>query len=100
MFGELNVSSTKIEFLPYSPQYYEQTIEVIRQSFFQFETVCIGSEINSSAGGQKDLEGLCKDALNRSDVSVIARDVSSDKIVGVAINVVQVIDQFFLALSL
>lgn len=92
MFGEKIVSSlnTKIEFLPYSSKYYQQTIEVIRQSFFQYETVSVASEININLEAQKDLEGLCVDALNKSDVSVVARDVEKDKIVGVAINVIQV----------
>ncbi|KAG5679548.1 hypothetical protein PVAND_009108 [Polypedilum vanderplanki] len=90
MLGELDVLETKIEFLPYSSKYYEEVINVIRQSFFQFETVCIGSEIDKNIEGQKDLEGLCNDALNRrNNVSIVARDVCKDKIVGVSINVLQ-----------
>lgn len=93
MFGKIFAKSLNknIEFIPYTFEYYDQTIEVIRKSFFQYETVCVGSEINLNSVAQKDLEGLCYDALKKSDVSIIARDIESDKIVGVSINVIQVL---------
>ena len=64
---------------------------MIRKSFFQYEAVSIGSEINKSIEGQKELEMLCSDVLNRGGVSLIARDVLKDLIVGVSFNVIQVI---------
>lgn len=92
MFGEIFIPSlnTKIQFLPYSAEFYEQSMEVMRQNFFQGETVSIGCEINKNVEAQKDLEGLCADALRKSNVSIVARDVQKDKIVGIAINVIQV----------
>lgn len=63
---------------------------MIRKSFFQYETVSIGTEINKSLEGQKELEMLCSDVLNRGGVSMIARDVLKDLIVGVSFNIIQV----------
>lgn len=80
----------RIEFISYSPEYRHQVLNVIRKSFFQFETVSVGSEINKNVEAQKDLELLCDDVLKRSGVSLIAREVETDKIVGAALNVVQV----------
>lgn len=80
----------KIEFINFSPEYREQTLDVIRKSFFQFETVSVASEININPSGQEDLIKLCEDVLQRSNVSIIARDIENDLIVGAALNVVQV----------
>lgn len=92
MWREIEVPAlkTKIEFLAYSSHYRDQTIEVMRKSFFQYETVSVGSEINIDENAQRDLEKLCDDALQKSDVSFVARDVERNKIVGVVINVIQV----------
>lgn len=90
MWGEIEVGSTKIEFLSYLPEYHDEAMEVMRQSFFQYETVSVGSEINKNEDAQRDLEKLCDDALIKSNVSLVARDVSKNKIIGVAINVIQV----------
>lgn len=80
----------KVEFISYRPEYYNQVLDVIRIAFFKYETVCISSEINTNEEAQNDLCGLCEDVLKKSGVSIIARDVMKDKIVGVALNVVQV----------
>ena len=92
MFGQIFSKdlNKNIVLIPYSTQYYDQTIDVIRKSFFKYETVSVGSEIDQNIDAQKDLEGLCDDALKKSNVSIIAKDVELDKIVGVAINVIQV----------
>lgn len=90
VWGSSKVFQKKIEFISYSPEYREQTLDVMRKSFFQFESVSVGSEINLNVEAQTDLEVLCDDALKRSGVSLIAREVESDLIVGVAINVIQV----------
>lgn len=79
-----------IEFVSYSPEYREQVLDVLRKAFFRFETVSVGSEINNNVEAQKDLELLCDNVLKKSGVSLIAREVETNKIVGVAINVVQV----------
>lgn len=80
----------KIEFISYEPKYREQVLNVIRKSFFLYETVSVASEIDKNIGGQKDLELLCDDVLRKSGVSIIARVVENDEIVGVALNVIQV----------
>lgn len=92
MWGEIEVGSlaTKIEFLNYSSEYHDEALEVMRKSFFQYETVSVGSEINKNEEAQRDLEKLCDDALIKSNVSLVARDAVKNKIIGVAINVIQV----------
>lgn len=89
VWGSIEVPQ-KIEFISYSPEYRDQVLNVIRKSFFQFETVSVGSGINKNVEAQKDLELLCDDVLKRSGVSLIAREIENDKIVGAALNVVQV----------
>lgn len=89
IWGSLEVPQ-KIEFISYSPEYRDQVMNVMRKSFFQYETVSVGSEIDKNIEAQNDLELLCDDALKRSGVSIVARDVEKDLIVGVTINVIQV----------
>lgn len=86
----------KIEFISYLPKYREQVLDVIRKAFFMCETVSIASEIDKSVEAQKDLERLCDDVLKKSGVSIIARDVEKDLIVGAALNVLQVKKYIFL----
>ncbi|CAO1411663.1 unnamed protein product [Diamesa serratosioi] len=63
---------------------------VIRNSFFKYEIGCVTCEIDSSLQAKKDLEKLCEEVLRSSGVSIIARDVKNDEIVGVALNMIQV----------
>uniref|UniRef100_A0A182M3V3 N-acetyltransferase domain-containing protein n=1 Tax=Anopheles culicifacies TaxID=139723 RepID=A0A182M3V3_9DIPT len=80
--------SSEIEILRYSDRYREQSMEVLRKSFFQNEMVCIGAEVNLTPQAQKDLEQLCLDVAN-GGVSLIARHKPTDTIVGVSFNVLQ-----------
>ena len=89
-FGAIEAPS-RIEFISYSPEFYNQTLDVIRKSFFLYETVSIGSGIDKNLDAQKELEGLCNDVLKASGVSIIARDIEKDLIVGVALNLIQVV---------
>lgn len=89
VWGSIAVPN-KIEFISYSPEYFEQVLDVMRKSFFMYETVSVSSGIDKSVEAQKDLERLCEDVLNKSGTSIIARDVEKDKIVGAALNVIHV----------
>ena len=82
-------STRAIEILRYDARYRDQSMEVLRKSFFQQEIVCIGSEVNLTPQAQKDLEQLCLDVAD-GGVSLIARDTDTDTIVGVSFNVLQV----------
>lgn len=95
MWGEIDVPTlkTKIVFITYYSEYRDEVMEVMRKSFFKYETVSVGSEIDSNEEAQRDLEKLCEDALEKSNSSFLAKDVETNKIVGVAINVIQVIFQ-------
>nr|XP_040228774.2 uncharacterized protein LOC120953135 [Anopheles coluzzii] len=81
-------STRAIEILRYDARYRDQSMEVLRKSFFQQEIVCIGSEVNLTPQAQKDLEQLCLDVAD-GGVSLIARDTDTDTIVGVSFNVLQ-----------
>lgn len=89
LFGSSQIPQ-KIEYICCSQDYHEQALEVIKKSFFLYETVSVGSEIDKNLAAQKDLLKLCQDVLVKSNVSIIARDVDKDLIVGVSLNVIQV----------
>lgn len=89
VWGSIEVPE-RIEFLSYSPQYYEQVINVIRNAFFKYETVSVASGVSENIEAQRDLEILCADVLKRNGVSIMARDIEKEKIIGVSLNVIQV----------
>uniref|UniRef100_A0A182NSA4 N-acetyltransferase domain-containing protein n=1 Tax=Anopheles dirus TaxID=7168 RepID=A0A182NSA4_9DIPT len=78
----------EIEIVRYDDHYREQSMEVLRKSFFLHEMVCIGAEVNLSPQAQRDLEQLCLDVAN-GGVSMVARHIPTDTIVGVSFNVLQ-----------
>lgn len=80
----------KVEFISYSPQYRQETLDVIRNAFFPDETVSIASEIPGNVEAENDLLGLVDDCLTKTGVSLVARDVASGKIIAVSINLIQV----------
>lgn len=63
--------------------------KVLFRSFFEHESACIGNEIPQSEQGKTDLLALSVDAL-RDGVSIVAREVKTNEIVGIAINKIQV----------
>jgi ribosomal protein S18 acetylase RimI-like enzyme len=89
LWGYLDTTK-QIEFISYRAEYHDQVLEVIRNAFFNQESVSVASEIDKNVDAQRDLEGLCEDVLKKSCVSIIARAVDNDKVVGVALNVIQV----------
>uniref|UniRef100_A0A182QEG6 N-acetyltransferase domain-containing protein n=1 Tax=Anopheles farauti TaxID=69004 RepID=A0A182QEG6_9DIPT len=78
----------EIEIVRYDDRYRDQSMEVLRKSFFLFEMVCIGSEVNLTPQAQRDLEQLCLDVAN-AGVSLVARHIPTDTVVGVSFNVLQ-----------
>lgn len=80
----------KIEFVSYSSEYRQETLEVIRNAFFPDETVSIASEIAGNREAENDLLGLVDDCLAKTGVSLLAREVESGKIVAASINLIQV----------
>ncbi|XP_050070916.1 uncharacterized protein LOC126558880 [Anopheles maculipalpis] len=86
--NEPTISTGDIEILRYDDRYRDQSMEVLRKSFFLNEMVCIGAEVNLTPQAQKDLEQLCLDVAD-GGVSMIAKHTSTDTIVGVSFNVLQ-----------
>ncbi|XP_053667314.1 uncharacterized protein LOC128716431 [Anopheles marshallii] len=88
----LKIASSDIEILRYEDRYRHQSMEVLRKSFFLHESVCIGSEVNTTPQAQRDLELLCAEVAYRG-VTMIARHTPTDTILGVAFNVLQTKNQ-------
>lgn len=79
----------KIEFISYSPEYRDQVLSVLKEGYFPYETVSVGYEISKNVEAQKELEPLYTDVLEKN-LSIIAKDVESNKIVGVVLNLILV----------
>lgn len=78
-----------IEFESLTEDTLEGALDVIRRSFFVHESVSRGVALLSEPGAARELEELCLDAA-RDGVSVVAIDVATGRVVGVAFNKIQV----------
>lgn len=79
----------RIEFESLTNETLEGALDVIRKSFFLYESVCIGVNLTSEPGASEELEELCLNAA-KDGVSVVAIDVHSNEVVGVCFNKIQV----------
>lgn len=79
----------QIEFESMTSDHLDGALHLLRDSFFPDENVSQGVEIMSEKGAINELEELCIDAA-RDGVSVVAIDVSTGEVVGVAFNKIQV----------
>lgn len=84
-----SMENGQIEFESLSDETLEGALNVIRKSFFLYESVCIGVELNSEPGASEELEELCLNAA-KDGVSVVAIDITTNEVVGVAFNKLQV----------
>ncbi|XP_012270820.1 uncharacterized protein LOC105694573 isoform X2 [Orussus abietinus] len=78
----------KIEFESLTTETLEGALDVLRQSFLTGEAVCQAVNMLSDPDGMKDMEKLCLDAA-KDGVSVVAIDVATKSVVGVAFNKLQ-----------
>ncbi|KOX73397.1 hypothetical protein WN51_14443 [Melipona quadrifasciata] len=69
----------------------EGALDVIRKSFFIYENVCKGVDLLSEPGASKELEELCLETA-KDGVSVVAVDVNSREVIGVAFNKIQLLN--------
>lgn len=67
----------------------EGALNVIRKSFFLYESVSRGVDLLSEPGASDELEELCLDAA-KDGVSLVAVDVNTGEVIGVAFNKIQV----------
>lgn len=86
--------SGEIEYVKLTPEDVEEAVDALNISFFVNESVCRASEINipknpDSIQARKDLSELCR-IVAKDGVSLVAKHIPSNKIVGVAFNKVQV----------
>ncbi|CAK9818132.1 hypothetical protein ANTPLA_LOCUS9642 [Anthophora plagiata] len=79
-----------IEFESLTTDTLEGALNVIRKSFFIYESVSRGVDLLSEPGATEELEELCLDAA-KDGVSVVAIDVNTGEVVGVAFNKIQVL---------
>lgn len=66
-------------------------MQVLYKSFFVNECVSNGSELNlpEAEQGRLDLTALCAE-MAEDGISIVARDITTNKIAGIAINKIQV----------
>ncbi|XP_029050852.2 uncharacterized protein LOC114879768 isoform X1 [Osmia bicornis bicornis] len=84
-----SIEDGSIEFESLTDDTLEGAINVIRESFFVYESVSRGVDLLSEPGASKELEKLCLDAA-KDGISVVAIDVNSGEVIGVAFNKMQV----------
>ncbi|XP_017881912.2 uncharacterized protein LOC108626019, partial [Ceratina calcarata] len=78
-----------IEFESLTDATLDEALKLIRTCFFVYENVSKAVELVSEPGAMEELEELCVDAA-KDGVSVVAVDVNSGEVVGVAFNKIQV----------
>lgn len=85
-----SIEDGNIEFESLTDETLEGALEVIRKSFFVYENVCVGVALTSEPGASEELEELCLNAA-KDGVSVVAIDVTTGEVIGVAFNKIQVL---------
>lgn len=78
-----------IDFESLTNETLEGALDVMRKSFFVYESVSRGVDLLSEPGASEELENLCLDAA-KDGVSVVAVDIHSGEVIGVAFNKLQV----------
>lgn len=89
-----SLENGRIEFESLSDETLEGALEVIRKGFFPHESVSVAVELISEPGASEELEELCLNAA-KDGVSVVAIDITTNEVVGVAFNKLQV-NKYFL----
>lgn len=85
-----SIEDGAIEFESLTDDTLEGALNVIRNSFFVYESVSRGVDLLSEPGASKELEELCLDAA-KDGISVVAIDVANGEVIGVAFNKMQVL---------
>ncbi|XP_076756566.1 arylalkylamine N-acetyltransferase 1 isoform X2 [Xylocopa sonorina] len=85
-----SIEDGAIEFESLTNETLEGALNVIRKSFFVYESVCRGVDLLSEPGASEELEQLCLDAA-KDGISVVAVDVDTGEVIGVAFNKMQVL---------
>lgn len=88
-----SLENGQIEFESLSDETLEGALDVIRKAFFPYESVSVGVELISEPGASEELEELCLLAA-KDGVSVVAIDITTNEVVGVAFNKLQVSNYF------
>ncbi|CAL7942143.1 unnamed protein product [Xylocopa violacea] len=85
-----SIEDGAIEFESLTNETLEGALDVIRKSFFVYECVSRGVDLLSEPGASEELEQLCLDAA-KDGISVVAVDVDTGEVIGVAFNKMQVL---------
>lgn len=79
-----------IEYVSYSQKdHYDGTIELLHKEFYRYEVTCAAVNLESDLESQLELDELVRNVL-RDGVSIVAVEKSTGKVVGAAINKIQV----------
>lgn len=81
-----------MEIIEYNAEFLEGTMNVLRKGFMDNESLCTGCEINKieSKQARLDMEVLCQEVV-KDGVTLLARFIPNNKIIGVAFNKIQVL---------
>lgn len=79
----------QIEFESLTTETIDGALDVMRESFFIKESMCVGVDLLSEPGAPEELLDLCME-IARDGVSVVAIDINTKKVVGVAFIKIQV----------
>lgn len=78
-----------IQYISLTVEYLEQALGVMRNSFFIYESVSRAVHLHTNSNARLELEALSIGAA-RDGLSIIAIEKSTNKVVGVCFNKIQV----------
>lgn len=91
-----SIENGRIEFETLTDETLHGALDVIRKSFFVHEFVSKAVDLMSEPGATEELIELCLNAA-KDGVSVVAVDITTNEVVGVCFNKIQVSEcSFFL----
>ena len=79
----------EFEIILYDPKFEDETVQLLKESFFINEVVSAATGVGECEESQKELSKLCIEVA-KNGVTLLAREIKSGKIVGVSFNVIQV----------
>lgn len=84
----------EIEYVSLNAKFLQGALNVLRNGFFPYESVCTAVELTKNPGAVTELEELATGAA-KDGVSIAAVEKSTHKVVGIAFNKLQVQIHYF-----
>lgn len=81
----IKVSADSIEYVSIQDNHLNETVSIMRDSFYVDELVAVAVEMRDNVKSRAELDELTRKVVY-DGVSIVAIDKSTNKIVGVAVN--------------